>query len=210
MSNGNNPLVRIEHKIFIENKRRKLKNDTPSIISNNCIGGIISHDLGIKFNSPCVNQGMIARDYIKFLKNMDHYLALTPEPLDTMYRDTNFMMTKLGDIICLFAHEKSIDIAISKWENRKSRIDKSNMYVLMADSLECTYNDISDFASLPFKNKVIFTHKPYPDIECAYYIKGFEDKNEVGVLSDYKPGFWKRRYIDDFDYVKFLNTGSWK
>ena len=36
-------------------------------------------------------------------------------------------------------------------------------------------------------------------------MKGFENEKEVGVLSDPKPGFFKRRYLDDFDYVRFLN-----
>ena len=202
---GNSVIARAEHKAFIALKRKRLKNKTPTIISNNCLGGIISHDLGIAFNSPCVNQGMIARDYIKFLKNMDHYLSLVPVPLNTYYRNTKFMMTQLGDIICLFAHEDSVETAISKWEKRKSRINKENMYVFMTDSLECTYEDLKAFDALPFKHKVVITHKPYPEIKSSYYMKGFEDKNEVGVLSDWKPGFLKRRYIDAFDYVKFLN-----
>ena len=202
---GNSFLARAEHKLFIKAKRAKLKNTTPTIISNNCLGGIISHDLGIQFNSPCINQGMIARDYIKFLKNMDHYLSLTPVPLNTLYRDTKFMMTQLGDIICLFAHEESVEAAISKWEKRKARINKNNMYVFMTDSLECTYDDIKEFDSLPYEHKVIITHKPYPEFKSAHYLTGFENKEEVGVLSDWKSGFLKRRYIDDYDYVSFLN-----
>ncbi len=198
-------LARAEHKLYIMTKRKKLKNTNPTIISNNCIGGIISHDLGLRFNSPCVNQGMIARDYIKFLNNMDYYLSLPPIPLNSFYRDTNFMMTQLGDIICLFAHEASVEIAISKWEERKNRIDKHNMYIFMTDSLECTYEDLKAFDALPFENKVVLTHKPYEEVKCSYYLKGFEDRDEIGVLSDWKPGYLKRRYLDDYDYVSFLN-----
>ena len=180
-------------------------NKTPTIISNNCLGGIISHDLGIPFNSPCVNQGMIARDYIKFLNNREQYLSLTPIPLHCFYRDTKFMMTQLGDIICLFAHEESVEVAVAKWEKRKSRINKDNMYIFMTDALECTYEDIQNFDALPYQHKVILTHKPYPEIKSAFYMKGFENDGEVGVLSDWKPGYWKRRYIDEYDYVSFLN-----
>ena len=198
-------LARAEHKAYLLLKRKRLHNSEPSIIAHNCLGGIISHDLGIKFNSPCVNQGMIACDYIKFLKNMDYYLTLTPVSLGMHYRDTDFMMTQLGDIICLFAHEPSVEVAIEKWEKRKSRINKDNMFVLMTDSLECTYEDIKEFDALPFEHKVVFTHKPYPEIKSAVYMRGFEDHEEVGVLSDFKPGYWKRRYIDAFDYVGFLN-----
>lgn len=202
---SNSIIARLEHKIYIEIKRRKLKNTDPTIISNNCVGGIICHDLGLKFNSPCVNQGMIARDYIKFLKDMDYYLSLTPIPLNKYYRDTDFMLTQLGDIECIFAHEENVQTAISKWEKRKSRINKDNMFVFMADSFECTYDDIKEFDALPIKNKVIFTHLPYPEFNSVYYIEGFENQSEIGVLSDWKPGFWKRRVVDEFDYVSFLN-----
>ncbi|MBR6702294.1 MAG: DUF1919 domain-containing protein, partial [Clostridia bacterium] len=49
---GNSIIARAEHKLYIENKRKKLKNPNPSIIANNCNGGIIAHDLGLQFNSP--------------------------------------------------------------------------------------------------------------------------------------------------------------
>lgn len=202
---GNSIIARAEHRAYIEIKRMRLKNHNPTIISNNCIGGYMSHDLGIRFNSPCVNQGMIAKDYISFLKNMEYYLSLTPVNLNRNYRNTDFMMTQLGDLICLFAHEKSVEVAIEKWEKRKGRINFDNMFVFMVDSFECTYDDIKEFNNLPYKNKVILTHKPYPEFECAHYIKGFEKYGQVGVLSDWKPGFWKRRYLDDFNYVSFLN-----
>ncbi len=41
-------------------------------------------------------------------------------------------------------------------------------------------------------------------------MKGFETKEELGVLTNYKDGFWRRRYLDDFDYVTFLNNGMKK
>lgn len=76
---------------------------------------------------------------------------------------------------------------------------------MMTDKNGCTYEDMLAFDRLPYENKVIFTHIPYPEIKSSFYIKGFEDQNEVGILSDFKPGFWRRRWIDDFDYVSFLN-----
>ena len=52
---------------------------------------------------------------------------------------------------------------------------------------------------------MIFTHVEYPEFSSAYYIRGFEEKEELGVLISYKNQFRKRRYLDDFDYVDFLN-----
>lgn len=200
-----NKTKNIEHDLYLKKKRKKLHNMNPTIIANNCLGGVISHDLGIHFNSPCVNQAMLGKDYIKFLKNMDYYLSLTPVSLNKFYKDTDWGLTQLGDIICIFGHEKDIETSIKNWEKRKHRINKDNMFFMMTESLEATYEDLLEFDSLPFKNKLLFTHKPYKELKSAYYFKGFEDLGEVGVLSDLKPTFWQRRYIDDFDYVSFLN-----
>ena len=200
-------LSRLEHKLYIEIKRRKLKNTSPSIIASNCNAGVILHDLGLKFNTPTVNLYFYARDFIKFVSDLDRYLILEPIEEKT---DMDFPVGRLDDILIYFMHYKTFDEAKEKWEERKSRVDKNNLFIMMTDKNDCTYEDIKVFNSLPFKNKVIFTHKPYEEFECAYYMKGFEDKEEVGVLSDWKPGFWKRRYIDDFDYVSFLNDISVK
>ena len=58
---------------------------------------------------------------------------------------------------------------------------------------------------LKFENKVIFTHKPYPEFKSAYYLKGFEDLKEVYRPTDFKNQFFIRRYMDQFDYISFLN-----
>lgn len=204
---GRSILARAEHKLYINSKRKRLKNVTPTIISNNCLGGIISHDLGIQFNSPFVNIGFTGGEYIRLLKNLEYYLSLSPVLLN---RNTNvkgalYPLVQLGDILFLFAHERDAEKAIGKWEKRKERVNLDNAFFLFTESYECNYDDIKEFDSLPFENKVVITHKPYPEFKSAYYLKGFEDKEEVGVLSDWKPGFWNRRYIDDFDYVTFLN-----
>ena len=80
-----------------------------------------------------------------------------------------------------------------------------NLFVVFCDKMGCNYDIIKAFDELPIKHKVIFTCKPYPEFKSAYYIKGFENQEEVGILSEWKPGFWKRRWLDQFDSVAFLN-----
>lgn len=56
-------------KAFILPKmRRELKNHDFSILCNNCNGGVISHDLGLRFNSPTVNLFLLAMVFIRFVK----------------------------------------------------------------------------------------------------------------------------------------------
>ncbi len=50
--------------------------DDFSIISQNCIGTFMYHDLGLKFCSPTINLFMEADDYIRFVERLEHYLSI--------------------------------------------------------------------------------------------------------------------------------------
>ena len=54
--------------------QRKIKNKDCSIISMNCVGGVVSHELGLRFNSPTVNLWFTPKEFIKFLSQLEHYL----------------------------------------------------------------------------------------------------------------------------------------
>ncbi len=194
--------------------RKRLKNMNPTIISSNCNGAVILHDLGLRLNTPTVNAGMSPKDYIKFLKNLGYYLSQElieiTENKDKYYLgelrgdQKGYYIAHLGDLVVFFGHYKSFEQAKCKWQERVKRVNKNNIFIMMTDRDGCTYDDIKEFDKLTYKNKVIFTNKKYEEIKSSYYIKGFEDKESVGVLIWYKNRFGKR-YIDDFDYVRWLN-----
>ena len=53
---------------YIEKKmRRLLHNKDATIFSCNCTGGVMLHDLGLKFNTPTVNFFFHADDYLKLI-----------------------------------------------------------------------------------------------------------------------------------------------
>ncbi|MBR6918160.1 MAG: DUF1919 domain-containing protein [Clostridia bacterium] len=197
-----NIISRIEWRIYKDKKRRRLKNTSPSIISSNCNGGVILHDLGLRFNTPTVNLLFEAHDYIKFISDIDRYLSAE---LVEMPSDKPYPVGLLDDVKVYFMHYDSFENAKAKWYERRERVDRGNMFFMFTDKDGCTDDDLSAFDALPYKNKVVFTHVPRPDIKSSYYIKGFENNAEVGILSDFKEGFLRRRYIDQYDYVSFLN-----
>ena len=57
------------------NKRlqQRLKNHEMSVISSNCNGALILHDLNQAFRSPFVNLYLEPSDFIRYLKNMQEY-----------------------------------------------------------------------------------------------------------------------------------------
>lgn len=201
-----NLIARIEWKLYKRRKRRRLTNPDASIIASNCNAGIILHDLGLRFNTPTINLFFPPADYLKFLQRLPHYLSFTPT--QAVDDSVGWPVGDLDDVRIHFMHYKDFAEAQGKWCERSKRLDLDNLFVLMSDRNECTYQQMQEFDTLPHQHKVIFTHRPYPEIKSAYCIPGFEQMPEVGVLTDFKPGFWRRRYIDDFDYVAFLNGES--
>lgn len=198
-----NLFQRVEWHLYKEFKRRKLKNTTPTIISSNCNGEFWYYDMKLKFLSPTINLSFDMNEYVKMLENLRWYMDQPISP----YEDNRFEFPtgKLADIEIRFNHYNTFDEAVVKWEERKKRIDWDNLFILGIDGDNCTYKTMQRFDKLPYKNKVIFTHIPYPEIKSSYYIPGFENEEGVGVLLDFKKQFLVRRYLDDFDYVAFLN-----
>lgn len=203
-----NLIQRIEWRLYKEIKRLRLKNLQPTIIASNCNGEFIYYDMKLKFMSPTINLSFEMNDYVHFLENLKYYMELPIIP----YEDNRFDYPcgLLGDIEIRFNHYNTFEEAVQKWEERKRRIDWNNLFILAIDGDDCTYESICKFDSLPYKNKVIFTHIPYPEFKSAYYIKGFEQENGIGVLLYFKKSFFVRRYLDDFDYISFLNNKGFK
>lgn len=181
----------------------KLENKKPSIIASNCNGGVIYHDLGLKFYSPTINLFLYPKDYLKFISNLKYYLLLELSP--PKKQNKRWPIGFLGDVEIQFMHYKSFEEAKTKWEERSKRVNYDNLYFIWTDRDGVTYEQIKDFDNMPLKNKVIFTAKKYNEFSCAYQIKSFAQEKEVGILSNFKRYSYKR-YLDDFDYVKFLNN----
>lgn len=203
-----NIIQRIEWRLYKELKRLRLKNKNPSIISSNCNGEFVYYDMKLKFLSPTINLSFDMNDYVKLLSNLRWYM----EQEITPYEDNRFDYPTgmLGDVEIRFNHYETFEEGVRKWEERKKRINWNNLFIFGIDGDNCTYESIKEFDNLPYENKVIFTHRYYPEFKSAYYIKGFEQQSGVGVLLYFKQQFLIRRYLDDFDYIRFLNGKGFK
>ncbi len=191
--------------------RRNLKNENFSIISQNCTGGLIYHFLGEKFLSPTINIYFSAKDFLKFCENLDYYLECKPEQKKT---DLKYPVMKLDDITIYGVHYNNYDEFLLKWEERKKRINKNNLFIIMTERDGCEYKDLLEFDKLDYNNKIVFTHKKYDEIKSSYYVKGTMNNSAdkkthlTKSLTDYKSKISPFRYIDDFDFVSWLNQGG--
>ncbi len=187
---------------YKKRKRKKLKNHDFTILASNCCGTIMYHDLGLFFTSPTINLSMGMDDFVRLVGNLEWYMKL---PLSDAGREGKYPTGMLGDVKICFMHYKTFEEAAWKWEERKKRINWDNVFVVGTDKDGCTRETMQHFEELPYKNKVLFSHLPHPEFPSVHYIKGFEEKSELGVIINFKEKFLMRRYMDDFDYVTFLN-----
>lgn len=186
--------------------RRRLENATFSLLCNNCNGGILSHDLGLQFRSPTINLFFYDDHFLRFCENLDYYLKQELTVCDNPQHkpEKEYPVCNLGDLELHFLHYSSLDEAKEKWTSRAKRIDKNNLFVMMScfDANDHTF--LERFDKLPYKNKVIFTEKEFPEYASSFCIPGYEDG--LGVLSLFD-GLNGKRKIDRFDYVKWFNEG---
>lgn len=71
---------RLQNYVWCFNEKRWLKrirgknqNKDFTLITNNCIAGIIYHNLGLQFKSPTVNLSIQGEDYLNFVKDIQYY-----------------------------------------------------------------------------------------------------------------------------------------
>ena len=185
-----------------------------TIISNTCIGGRLYHDYGRKFLSPTIDFYMEPASFTKFCLNLKYYMDCDIKPLPDYKIDylTDFLACDIGGLIALFGHTNdSYDKIITKWNERKKRINYNNIVVICTDRnvlskpfTRCSDDVVKEFGKIPYK-KVLFSIVDY-DYDYVVYLKTFKD--EEGVPEATRPSLSKKgRYIveeDGFDLDKFL------
>ena len=171
---------------YHKKKAKNCKKEKCSIICNNCTGGVILHDLGLRFDTPTINTLFYnADDFLFFVSNIKAFSK------SDMYQipDTNYSYPigaiKLRERIIKIGlvHYSTFDEGKRKWEERFKRIQ----YPKQVYSLDC-----EDFSKLyPFYVGHIIYRSWFP-----------------GKIIEYKHLLSLKRYLDDFNYIKFLNVHS--
>ena len=193
---------------FGSNTRKKeLKNEKITIISNNCFAGVTYEYLNLPYYSPTIGLYFFAEEYIKFLKKFKYYVTLPLEEVDinvSKYKDEliklkqeNVVLGKIGDVEIVFLHYLNFEDAKKKWEKRCKRINYDNIIFKFNDQNLCTEQHLKEFNNLKLKNKICFTAKKY-DYMDFYQIK--RDRKRNCVKDDVF------RYHKYFNIVKYINN----
>ena len=196
--------IYVRRKIFLTAQRHRLQNKQICLVSSNCNGAMILHDLGQRFNSPFVDLWIKPQDYIRMLRSLNEYVSA--ELQFVKEDEISYPVGQLKDIRIYFQHYNSEEEAKEKWNDRVSRMDFDHLFILFTDRDGCTDEDLINFDKLPYEHKAVFVNRPRPELKSAVYISGFENEESVGMCMDFRKDCFYKRYYDEFDYVRWFNS----
>lgn len=156
-----------------------MENENVTILSSNCLGGLLYHELGLQFLSPTVNVRFSSPEFVKFIVNIEHYLNAKLEPLNT---DEPYPVAMLDDIKIRFVHYHSFDDAVVTWEKRKKRIVWERCFVILNDCDFLSENDLTMLQKSKFRHICVFSAKPYEQYRFCFYLPCFAGRESVGNL----------------------------
>lgn len=140
---------------WLKKQRKMLHRKDVSIISQNCIGGVFSHDMGLQFLSPTVNLYFCAEDFVKFASDIARYLPQTPQ----MHWGETYPIGVIEDISIHFMHFDSCKEAKESWLKRCRRVDPEKIVILSTDRNGFTEEVFQKWTEIPYP-KVLFTANP--------------------------------------------------
>ena len=189
-------------------RRKKIKCEDFTIISNNCWGGLIYQSYGLKYNTPTIGLYFIAEDYIKFIYDIKKYLQCELNFID--YKESKiykfnkqellFPIAKLGDIEIYFMHYKSEKEAKEKWERRTKRINWNKILFKFSNQNFCEEKHIKKFMELPEQNKICFVNK-------KFNVNGIIKINQLikteDIRASYEP-FGNNKYVNINEVINNL------
>ena len=161
---------------------------------------------------------MSESDFVKFCENLKYYLSLEVREGPERYNEdgTKYPVGTLGEgderITIYFLHYENFSQAKSKWDERKKRINWENLYFIMSDYSDCDEITAKRFDTLPYEHKALLTYRDLPGIKSAVKINSVRVKEGntykfiKRALFERKSSFSAKCVVDDWDYIKFLNS----
>ncbi|MFZ5940793.1 MAG: DUF1919 domain-containing protein [Bacteroidota bacterium] len=184
-----------------------LTNSDFTILCNNCVAGVIYHDLGMKFLSPTINLYIPYPDYIRFLEDPDQYFAgeMTFSRKSRLFPDeVDYPLGIIGDMEIHFIHYHSSAEAKDKWDERKARFNPDNLLIIGSERDGCTAEDMERFDRLPYSRKVFFSSKKRKDLSSVVYFRKYRNDGQLGDIIE------GEEWLNRFDLIGWLNTGKIK
>ncbi len=168
-------MERKQHQKKLEDLRKTVKMGGVSVISQNCIGGVLCHDMGQQFLSPTVNTFIKEPDFVKLCLNLRHYMALEP----VMQWGEEYPIGILDDVTVHFMHYETCTQARDAWNRRRQRIHYDKILVLATDRDGFDDAVYELWKQIPYP-KLLFTANPNFTEDAVF----FPEYVRQGYVSD--------------------------
>lgn len=192
--------------------RRRLKNDAYSLLSRNCIGGLLNHDLGQLHRSPTCDVYFVhLSQFVEFANNIEKYREMPIVSDGWNYvsdGESRYPKGLLGGAIELyFPHDKSIEEANAKWQRRFARFNLNRSCVLVYAGQNPSAESKELFQSIKIAHKCLYVSQGSTLEENEFPLnRGDFDKSEFDILSlDSTRGIFN---FEELDCAEWLNSGK--
>lgn len=187
-------LIRLKNRAIISRAKRKLQINDCTLISQNCIGGVLYHDLGLQFLSPTINAFIPEPDFVKFVLDLRHYMG---QEL-VMQWGEEYPLGMLDDITIHFMHYDTCADAKEAWDRRKTRINWDKIFVIATDRDGFDETVYEQWKQVPY-HKILFTaHQEYT--EDALFYPEYAAEGQVGDLISQRKFYHQQCLINAINY----------
>ena len=188
------------------------KNEDFTLIARDCVGGVVYHQLGLRFLSPTINLFLTPADFNLFCLSLREYLSVeVTEDLEAEepYPVGILAGEGLTPIRVHFMHYEDFASAKAKWEERKARVNYDNLFVISSfcyapEVATLSPKLIEEWNHIPYR-KAVLVDKPYGFDDEFVIAKPEECEEFAWLLFAPNPEEPWRRTFNDFDFIRFLN-----
>lgn len=180
----------------IRKAQKAFTNRDVTIISQNCIGGVVSHDMNMPFRSPTVNLFFPVDDFVRFVGRLEHYLNMD---LLLSWAE-EYPVGKLGDVELHFVHYTTCQEAKTAWERRKNRVNMRNVVVLSTDRDGFDDGVFAKWKEIPYPKLLFTACEKYAGDKDSIF---FPQYNKSGYVPDLIP---KREFYIGNKLVSIINN----
>ena len=208
ISKGVHGWYRLKREDWLKRLRKRNHNHDFSLITNDCVGGVICHDLGEQFRSPTVNLWIPNEHFFAFAKDLQYYLScdivetpddLKPYPVGRIVpKDDRHIPIELN-----FMHYASFEEAYAKWKERSARVNYSRLFFIWHFFDDEQTERIRAFDRWDAR-KLAILHETIEGVRAAEVVHCYDENPYNGKILSIieKSG---KRYLDEIDYISFLS-----
>lgn len=169
-------LLRERNRLIIARAKSKLRVKDCTIISQNCIGGVFYHDMGLQFLSPTINAFIPEPGFVKMVRNLRYYM----EQELVMRWGEEYPIGTLDDVEIHFMHYDTCKEVKEAWDRRKARINWNKIFVIGTDRDGFDEKTYEQWKQIDYP-KILFTAHP-EFTEDAQLLSEFTKEGQVGDL----------------------------